>query len=130
MDTDYSSTDTSLALMCLWVAGIRSGWSPLMRATADGRPELVNNLLLSGALANAKTKSGDRPLHHAVKGGHLGVVKLLLKAGAAPSSRRKVRQDQREKRTDCVNREKDEQGQKAPAAVYGSISYRSSSMRE
>lgn len=62
-----------------------------MRATADGRPELVNNLLLSGALANAKNKSGNRPLHYAVKGGHLGVVKLLLKAGASPSSRRKVR---------------------------------------
>lgn len=62
-----------------------------MRATKDSRPELVNNLLLSGASAVAKNKKGSRPLHVAVQEGHLGVVKLLLKAGASPSSRRKVR---------------------------------------
>eukprot|EP00752_Nemacystus_decipiens_P011626 g10321.t1 len=66
------------------------GWTPLMRASADGRPELVNNLLLNGACVGAKNKSGNRPLHYAVLKGHLGVVKLLLKAGALPSSRRKV----------------------------------------
>lgn len=31
-----------------------------------------------------------RPLHYAVKNGHLDVIKVLLKAGASPSSRRKV----------------------------------------
>lgn len=61
-----------------------------MRATADGRPELVNNLLLNGACVNAKNKAGNRPLHYAVLEGHLGVVKLLLKAGASPSTRSKV----------------------------------------
>ncbi len=50
----------------------------------------MNNLLLSGACARAKNKSGSRPLHYAVIEGHLGVVKLLLKAGASPDSRRKV----------------------------------------
>ncbi|CAM9518472.1 unnamed protein product [Hapterophycus canaliculatus] len=65
------------------------GWSPIMRATKDSRPELVNNLLLSGASAVAKNKKGNRPLHVAVQEGHLGVVKLLLKAGASPSWRRK-----------------------------------------
>lgn len=74
-----------------------AGWSPLLRAAADGRAELVNNLLLSGACAKAKNKSGSRPLHYAVIEGHLGVVKLLLKAGASPDSRRKVGDENVEK---------------------------------
>lgn len=61
-----------------------------MCAASEGSSELVSNLLLNGASPKAKDKWGCRPLHCAVPAGNLGAVRLLLKAGASPNSRRRV----------------------------------------
>lgn len=61
-----------------------------MCASSNGSTELVSNLLLNGASPKTKDKWGCRPLHCAVPAGNLGAVRLLLKAGASPNSRRRV----------------------------------------
>ncbi|CAN0522368.1 unnamed protein product, partial [Ectocarpus sp. 8 AP-2014] len=67
-----------------------AGWTPLMCASSNGSTELVSNLLLNGASPKAKDNWGCRPLHRAVPTGNLGAIRLLLKAGASPNSRRRV----------------------------------------
>ena len=48
-------------------------------AAKDGHTYIVNKLLAAGAYVNPPDRLGDTILIHAVKGGHLEVVKALLK---------------------------------------------------
>ena len=66
------------------------GRTPLIRAVSYARADLVNDLLLSGSRVDAKDKSADQALSVAVRLGHLGVIRVLLRAGACPGTRGKV----------------------------------------
>ena len=54
----------------------------LIQASLAGRLEVVGFLLLVGANINHLTVDGISPLYAAAQGGHLSVVKLLVKRGA------------------------------------------------
>jgi len=54
------------------------GWSALHDAASGGQVEVVNLLLEDRANANAKTNSGNTPLHLAASKNHHKVVRLLL----------------------------------------------------
>ncbi|KAN0070487.1 hypothetical protein V8E54_011356 [Elaphomyces granulatus] len=58
-----------------------SGWTPLLRATANGHEAVVKLLLEQGADLESKDGSGWTPLIWAVETGHEAVVKLLLEKG-------------------------------------------------
>ncbi|UCC32490.1 MAG: ankyrin repeat domain-containing protein [Phycisphaerales bacterium] len=60
----------------------RMGRTPLHRAAADGRAELVEFLLDQGAHVNARTMSNDTPLHEAAENGQPESVRILLARGA------------------------------------------------
>ena len=60
------------------------------RQVSYARADLVNDLLLSGSRVDAKDKSADQALSVAVRLGHLGVIRVLLRAGACPGTRGKV----------------------------------------
>ncbi|XP_006649393.1 ankyrin repeat and SOCS box protein 13 [Oryza brachyantha] len=68
------------------------GAIPLHDACAGGFTEIVRYILdfaanIDGCLTrmlNTVDSEGDTPLHHAARGEHLGVVELLLRAGACP----------------------------------------------
>lgn len=64
-----------------------SGRSPLIRAASGGSAELVSNLLLRGSRVDAMDNRDDTALNVAVRLGHLGVIKVLLRAGACPGTR-------------------------------------------
>jgi ankyrin repeat protein len=55
----------------------------LFNAASEGEEEAVATLLARGANPNRRTSNGT-PLSWAAQGGHLGVVNLLLEAGADP----------------------------------------------
>lgn len=54
-------------------------WTPLHVACNHGSHELVSSLLHGGAMIEAKTYHGWRPLHLAAMNAHAYVIKLLLK---------------------------------------------------
>ena len=59
------------------------GWTPLMKASAKGKLEVVRELIDKGANVNAvKTKNGMTALMLASEEGHLEIVRLLIEKGA------------------------------------------------
>ncbi|CBN77942.1 EsV-1-199 [Ectocarpus siliculosus] len=62
--------------------GTQGGWTPLMYATIEGCLLVVRILLDNGAKTNLVADGGVDALSTAAMGGHLGVVKALLAAGA------------------------------------------------
>jgi ankyrin repeat protein len=61
---------------------LRGGETALMTAARTGKPEAVKSLLLHRAIVDAKEQRGQTALMWAAAEGHVGVVELLLKAGA------------------------------------------------
>ncbi|MDA8402616.1 MAG: ankyrin repeat domain-containing protein [Desulfobacteraceae bacterium] len=63
-----------------------NGYTPLMLAAAQGKPDLINACILKGADIKAST-SGVSPLIAAAAGGKPETVALLLKKGADPKAK-------------------------------------------
>ena len=61
----------------------KGGWTVLMIAARDNRPDLVRLLLTRGADVNVTNKEGETALIHAADNDHPGIVQLLLDHGAA-----------------------------------------------
>uniref|UniRef100_A0A3B3H7Z3 Uncharacterized protein n=1 Tax=Oryzias latipes TaxID=8090 RepID=A0A3B3H7Z3_ORYLA len=59
----------------------------LSAAVRSGRADLVKLLVSQGSGVNLEGCHGRRPLHEAAKLGDLGLVRLLLEAGAQPDPR-------------------------------------------
>jgi len=59
------------------------GHTPLMKAAFRGDEALVKYFLSKGAVAKLENRHGQIALHKAAQGGHLGIVKLLVKHNAA-----------------------------------------------
>lgn len=57
-------------------------WTPLQRASYEGRRDVVAILIEKGGTMNPKTQDGRSPLYLAVQGNHKKVVELLLNKGA------------------------------------------------
>ncbi|XP_014671481.1 PREDICTED: ankyrin-1-like [Priapulus caudatus] len=68
------------------VAETRNGATPLMMAVKDGEEAVVRMLLSHGADANAADSQGRNSLYYAAFSGWLDIVRLLLEAGADPTS--------------------------------------------
>jgi len=66
VDTRGEDGDSALHLACLY-----------------GREECAERLLAAGASPTAVDGDGGTPLHDAAAGGHLGIVRRLMEAGAA-----------------------------------------------
>jgi hypothetical protein len=63
-----------------------TGWTPLMMAAAENRPETVKLLLDNGASRDAKNSDGKTPVTIATESGHPAIVELLTKTPeAAPA---------------------------------------------
>lgn len=63
----------------------KEGLTLLHYAAMMGRSEYVDHLIqLEPYNVNAKTPSGDTPLHYAIANGHIGIAKKLLAANANP----------------------------------------------
>ena len=60
-------------------------WSLLHMAASGGNSKMVELLLSSGALVDARTTEEKTPLHYAAVKGHLRVATALLEHGADPS---------------------------------------------
>ena len=54
----------------------------LLEAAKNGNREEADRLLAKGADKDHKDQDGFAPIHHAVEGGHLAVMELLINAGA------------------------------------------------
>jgi uncharacterized protein len=65
------------------------GWTPLHLAAHFGRGEIARELLERHAPIDAVARNGigNQPLEAAVAGGHVGLVRTLLAAGADPDHR-------------------------------------------
>lgn len=61
--------------------------TPLIRASAHGRTDIVVRLLSARANPNARDEGriGNTALREAVRGGHVEIVSLLLRAGGDPT---------------------------------------------
>lgn len=70
------------ALTTCFPAVASAAWTPLDKASADGRMSEVKALIAAGANVNEKNKHGLTPLHYATSHARADVVKLLLAAGA------------------------------------------------
>lgn len=66
-----------------WLFG-RDG--ALFHASANGKVDLVAQLIEAGANVNAASINGVTPLHRAAQNGHLEVVRHLLTNGARPDA--------------------------------------------
>jgi ankyrin repeat protein len=64
------------------------GRTPLAVAAANGRTDLVAELLTAGASVNALDTNGVTPLYLAATNGHEPTVELLLAHGADPNAAR------------------------------------------
>ena len=58
---------------------LQDGFTALTWAAKDDHEEILTKLLEAGAYVNPPDRLGDTILIHAVKGGHLDVVRALLK---------------------------------------------------
>ncbi|KAJ1324119.1 ankyrin repeat domain-containing protein 50 [Microdochium nivale] len=58
--------------------------TPLYVATALQLQEYLDILLLRKAERNMSTNSGESPVYHATRNGHIAILKALLRAGADP----------------------------------------------
>jgi ankyrin repeat protein len=65
----------------------KNGLTPLMLATQLGFADGANWLLDKGAKIDARNRGGETALILAVHGKNLGMVRMLLKAGASPDKR-------------------------------------------
>lgn len=61
------------------------GETPLMYAAATGQSEAAALIVRSGAVINALSHDGESALAHAVRGGHVRTVQVLLENGANPN---------------------------------------------
>lgn len=59
--------------------------TPLFLAAYEGRVEIVQALIASGADVNAVDRFGNNALREAISAGHHDIVRLLLEAGAKPN---------------------------------------------
>ncbi|MGQ0650972.1 MAG: ankyrin repeat domain-containing protein, partial [Betaproteobacteria bacterium] len=64
-----------------------SGHTMLMKAARLGHADVVMLLLARKASVARQTPSGDTALMHACLGGSLGIVRMLIDAGAAVNRR-------------------------------------------
>jgi len=71
-------------------SGIDSQELPLDRAAVNGKVEVPID---HGAKVNVADNNGWTPLHTASHGGHLDVMKLLLRYGADAEARNKTKQN-------------------------------------
>jgi len=62
------------------------GRTVLMRAAAQGRADLIPNIIAAGADVNARDKDGNSALYFAALNGRVEAVEALLKAGANVNS--------------------------------------------
>ena len=62
-------------------------WTPLHFASVAGNAGLSESLVLAGAVVEAQTRSGFRPIHLACKSRSANTVAVLLKAGAKTDCR-------------------------------------------
>jgi|GEM_PF-1432935 len=69
---DINATDT------------RNGYTPLMYATRENKPQSVRYLLVRGAHYNARAMNGKTALHIAAIKGYLDIMRALLSVGADP----------------------------------------------
>src|SRR5436305_10516779 len=61
--------------------GTGADWTPLMRAVAEGRLDVVRDLLANGADPNASADGGQTPLMLSWRaGGGVDIVKMLAEA--------------------------------------------------
>ncbi|CAM9170087.1 unnamed protein product [Ectocarpus sp. 8 AP-2014] len=61
-----------------------TGHTPLDLAVVSGKRAAAKALIMAGADVNARDATNEGPLHHAIKGGHVGIAEDLLLSGANP----------------------------------------------
>ena len=66
----------------------RDGYTPLQLACFFGHEEVANYLIIQGADIHAISRNpmSIQPIHAAAAGNHLGILRLLLQAGADPNA--------------------------------------------
>lgn len=60
----------------------RTGWTALHHAACKNNSKAVMLLLQNGSSLNARTYENSTPLHVAAYNGRVGIVRLLIEAGA------------------------------------------------
>jgi len=63
----------------------------MLEAVWSNDTKKLKELVKAGVNVNARNECGWTPLHYAVGGGHLEIVKLLLKSGADVNAKEKMR---------------------------------------